>query len=161
MSGRPAAHWVCEQAEVVSRPAPSGTIEAPGADTVNGNAAGAAAGANGNAAGAAAGANGNAAGAAAGAVDRFADGVEDAARVIAGSLRSLRPPGDMPPLREWQTAIYDQLTGPTGVQPGADGDGGGPAAVLAGPAEVLTGATDEFTDALDTAADVLRRRLSG
>jgi hypothetical protein len=80
----------------------------------------------------------------------------------------------MPPLREWQTAIYDQLTGPAGgqlgadganavdgVQPGAEGDGGGPAAVLAGPAEVLTGATDEFTDALNTAADVLRRRLSG
>ncbi len=109
-----------------------------------------------------------------GAVGRFADGVEDAARVIAGSLRSLRPPGDMLPLREWQTAIYDQLSGPAGVhlgadganavdgiQPGADGDEGGPAADLARPAEVLTGATDEVTDALDTAADVLRRRLSG
>ena len=78
----------------------------------------------------------------------------------------------MPPLREWQTAIYDQLTGPAGGQLGADGanaldgvHGGGPTAVLAtvlaGPAEVLTGATDEFTDALNTAADVLRRRLSG
>ena len=121
--------------------------------------------------------NGSGAGAAIGPVDRFADGVEDAARVIAGSLRSLRPPGDMPPLREWQTAIYDQLTGPAGgqlgadgvdganavdgVRPGADGDEGGSAAVLAGPAEVLAGATDDFTDALDTAADVLRRRLSG
>ena len=70
-------------------------------------------------------------------------------RVIARSLRSLRPPGDMPPLREWQTAIYEQLTGP------------GPAAVLAGPAEALTGATDEFTVALDTAADVLHRRPCG
>ncbi len=176
MSGRPAATGVCEQAEIVSRPAPTGTIEARGADAVNGSGAGAAAGANGSGTGtgAAAGANGSGTGAAAGTVDRFADGVEDAARVIAGSLRSLRPPGDMPPLREWQTAIYDQLTGPAGVQPGADGanavdgiqpgadgDGGGPAAVLAGPAEVLTGATDELTDALDTAADVLRRRLSG
>ena len=32
--------------------------------------------------------------------------------MIAGSLRSLRPPGDMPPLRELQTAIYDQLSQP-------------------------------------------------
>jgi uncharacterized membrane protein YccC len=85
----------------------------------------------------------------AGAVDRFADGVEVAARVIAGSLRSLRPPGDMPPLREWQTAIYEQLLEPE-TEP-----------VLAGPAEVLAGGTDEFADALDTAADILRRRLSG
>ena len=84
----------------------------------------------------------------AGAVDRFADGVEDAARVIAGSLRSLRPPGDMPPLREWQTAVYEQLLEPE-TEP-----------VLAGPAEVLAGGTDEFADALDTAADILRRRLS-
>ena len=81
-------------------------------------------------------------------MDRFADGVEDAARVIAGSLRSLRPPGDMPPLREWQTAIYEQLLEPE-TEP-----------VLAGPAEVLAGGTDEFADALDTAADILRRRLS-
>ncbi len=163
ISGRPAAAEVCGQAEIVSRPPLTGTIEARGADAVNGSGAGAADAV-----------NGSGAGAAAGAADRFADGVEDAARVIAGSLRSLRPPGDMPPLREWQTAIYDQLTGPAGVQLGADGanavdgvqsgangDGGGPAAVLAGPADVLTGATDEFTDALDTAADVLRRRLSG
>jgi uncharacterized membrane protein YccC len=83
------------------------------------------------------------------AVDRFADGVEDAARVIAGSLRSLRPPGDMPPLREWQTAIYEQLLEPE-TEP-----------VLAGPAEVLAGGSDEFADALDNAADILHRRLSG
>jgi uncharacterized membrane protein YccC len=83
------------------------------------------------------------------AVDRFADGLEHAGRVIAGSLRSLRPPGDMPPLREWQTAIYEQL-----LEPEAE-------PVLAGPAEVLAGGTDEFADALDTAADILRRRLSG
>jgi len=69
------------------QPGPSRPV---GADAVNGSGSGPAAGA-----------NGTGAGAAAGAADRFADGVEDAARVIAGSLRSLRPPGDMPRLREW------------------------------------------------------------
>ncbi len=54
----------------------------------------------------------------AGAVSQFADGVETAGQVIAGSLRSLRPPGDMPPLRELQTAIYDQLSRPA-TTPGA------------------------------------------
>jgi len=93
--------------------------------------------------------SGTAGAGAAGPVDQFAHGVEGAARVIAGSLRSLRPPGDMPPLREWQTAIYEQLAGP------------GPEAGLAGPSEVLATGTDEFTDALDTAADALRRRLNG
>jgi len=81
------------------------------------------------------------------AADRFAGGGETAGRVIAGSLRSLRPPGDMPPLREMQTALYNQLTGP-----------GQPA--LAGPDAVLVAATDEFTDALDSAADILHRQLS-
>jgi uncharacterized membrane protein YccC len=80
------------------------------------------------------------------ATDQFADGAETAARVIAGSLRSLRPPGEMPPLRKMQTVLYDQLTGPG-------------QASLAGPDAVLVGATDEFTDALDSAADVLHRRL--
>jgi hypothetical protein len=81
------------------------------------------------------------------AADRFAGGGETAGRVIAGSLRSLRPPGDMPPLREMQTALYNQLRGP-----------GQPA--LAGPDAVLVAATDEFTDALDSAADILHRQLS-
>ena len=81
------------------------------------------------------------------AADRFAGGGDTAGRVIAGSLRSLRPPGGMPPLREMQTALYDQLTGP-----------GKPA--LAGPDAVLVAATDEFTDALNSAADILRRQLS-
>jgi hypothetical protein len=80
------------------------------------------------------------------ATDRFADGIQTAAQVIAGSLRSLRPPSDMPPLRELQTVIYEQLTGP-GQAP------------LTGLDTVLAGATDEFTDALDTAADILHRRL--
>jgi hypothetical protein len=84
--------------------------------------------------------------AAAAAADRFAGGGETAGRVIAGSLRSLRPPGNMPPLREMQTALYNQLTGP-----------GKPA--LAGPDAVLVAATDEFTDALDSAADILHRQL--
>jgi hypothetical protein len=80
------------------------------------------------------------------ATDRFADGIQTAAQAIAGSLRSLRPPSDMPPLREMQTVLYEQLTGP-GEAP------------LAGPDTVLAGATDEFTDALDSAADFLHRRL--
>jgi uncharacterized membrane protein YccC len=83
---------------------------------------------------------------AAASADRFADGVETAARVVAGSLRSLGAPGDMPPLRQMQTALYEQLTGP-GQAP------------LAGQDTVLSGFTDEFTDALDSAADLLRRRL--
>ncbi|MGA2825925.1 MAG: FUSC family protein [Streptosporangiaceae bacterium] len=94
-------------------------------------------------------------------VDQFADGVENAARVIAGSLRSLRPPGDMPPLRERQTAIYEQLTGAAMAAPAKGTAEAAVAAALAGPPEVLTGSTDEFTDALDTAADVLHRRLNG
>ena len=80
------------------------------------------------------------------ATDRFADAVQTAAEVIAGSLRSLRPPSEMPPLREMQTVLYEQLTGP-GKAP------------LAGPDTVLAGATDEFTDALDSVADILHRRL--
>ena len=84
---------------------------------------------------------------AAAAADRFAEGGETAGRVIAGALRSLRPPGGMPPLRELQTALYNQLTGP-GKR------------ALAGPDAVLAAATDEFTDALNSAADILHRQLS-
>jgi hypothetical protein len=80
------------------------------------------------------------------ATDRFADGIQTAAQVIGGSLRSLRPPSDMPPLREMQTVLYEQLTGP-GKTP------------LVGLDTVLAGATDEFTDALDSAADILHRQL--
>ena len=63
----------------------------------------------------------------AGAVSRFADGVETAGQVIAGSLRSLRPPGDMPPLRELQTAIYDQLSRPRTAAGAASRNGRDPA----------------------------------
>jgi len=86
--------------------------------------------------------------------DQFADGVEAAARVVAGSLRSLRPPASMPPLREFQSALYQEFT--------ADHDLPGDAAPPLGTAgldTVLVSATDEYTDAFDTAADVLRHRL--
>ena len=83
------------------------------------------------------------------AVDRFADGVEAAAAAIAGSLRSLRPPADLPPLRKMQTALYNQLNG--------SGSGVGK---LAGPGAVLIACTDEYTDVLDTAADLLRQGLA-
>jgi uncharacterized membrane protein YccC len=87
-------------------------------------------------------------------VDQFADGVEAAARVVAGSLRSLRPPADMPPLREFQSAIYQEFTDDQ------DGPGdGAPPLGRAGLDSVLVSATDEYTDAFDTAADVLRQRL--
>jgi len=89
-------------------------------------------------------------------VDQFADGVEAAARVVAGSLRSLRPPADMPPLREFQSAVYQEFTDDQ------DGRrGGAPPLGRAGLDSVLVSATDEYTDALDTAADVLRQRLGG
>ena len=88
------------------------------------------------------------------AVGKFADGVEAAAGIIAGSLRSLRPPADMPPLRELQSTIYNDLS-----EAGDHGAGHVPG--LAGPGPVLLSSTDEFTDAFDSAADILRRRLGG
>lgn len=84
------------------------------------------------------------------AVGKFADGVEAAARAVAGSLRSLRPPAGLPALRELQTTIYSDLNGA--------GDHVSP---LAGPATVLLSSTDEITDAFDSAGDILRRRLDG
>ncbi|HEY0716130.1 MAG TPA: FUSC family protein [Streptosporangiaceae bacterium] len=93
------------------------------------------------------------------AVDQFADAAERAAQVVAGALRSLRPPADMPPLRELQTAVYGEF-GPE--RNGTDPDGaaaGAPALGTAGLDTVLVSATDEYADALDTAAGVLRQRL--
>ncbi|MBV9795264.1 MAG: FUSC family protein [Actinobacteria bacterium] len=90
------------------------------------------------------------------AVDEFADGVDAAARVIAGSLRSLRPPADMPPLRELQSALYQEVTD--------DGQAAAHGAPPLGTADldtVLVSVTDEYTDAFATAADVLRQRLGG
>jgi hypothetical protein len=89
-------------------------------------------------------------------VDQFADGVEAAARVVAGSLRSLRPPADMPPLRELQSAVYQEITD---VSEESDAGAGAPPLGTAGLDTVLVGATDEYTDAFDTAAGVLRQRL--
>jgi uncharacterized membrane protein YccC len=95
-------------------------------------------------------------------VDRFADGVEASAHAIAGSLLILKPPAGLPPLREMQTALYNERRG------SADGSGGGGAegaaggcGGLAGPDTVLFRCTDEFTDAFDSAADILRRHLGG
>ena len=90
--------------------------------------------------------------------DRFADNIETAATAIAASLRALRPPIGLPPLREMQTALYHQLNG-SGHDPGT-GRGAQGADGLAGPTTVLIGTTDEYTDALDTAADILRRNLA-
>jgi uncharacterized membrane protein YccC len=87
-------------------------------------------------------------------VDQFADGVEAAARVVAGSLRSLRPPGDMPPLRELQSAVFQEFADDRD----APGDGAPPLG-RAGLDTVLVSATDEYTDALGIAADLLRQRL--
>ncbi len=88
------------------------------------------------------------------AVDQFADGVEAAARVVAGSLRSLRPPGDMPPLREFQSVLYQEFTADQDL-PG----NGAPPLGTAGLDTILVSTTDEYTDAFDTAADILRDRL--
>jgi len=79
------------------------------------------------------------------AADRFAGGGETAGRVIAGSLRSLRPPATCPRCGRCRPPST------TAHRPGKP--------TLAGPDAVLVAATDEFTDALDSAADILHRQL--
>jgi len=92
------------------------------------------------------------------AVDQYAEATERAAAVVAGALRSLRPPADMPPLRELQSTVYQDLTpGPT--DPGDPASPGPPPLGTAGLDTVLVSATDEYADAFDTAADVLRQRF--
>lgn len=89
------------------------------------------------------------------AADRFAEGIEASSGAIAGSLRSLRPPAGLPPLRELQTALqsaWDGASSPAGL--------GSPAGRGA-PTMTVPGAADEITDAFGTAADILRRRLGG
>jgi hypothetical protein len=86
-------------------------------------------------------------------VDRFADGVEASAQAIEGSLLALQPPASLPPLREIQVAIANELS--------ESGDAAERQARLAGPGSVLVRTTDEFADAFDSAADILRRRLGG
>jgi hypothetical protein len=97
-------------------------------------------------------------------VDRFADGVETSAHAIAGSLLILKPPASLPPLREMQTALYNELRGSPGGsgRDGAstEGDADG-CAGLADPDTVLFRCTDELTDAFDSAGDILRRHLGG
>jgi Fusaric acid resistance protein-like len=94
-----------------------------------------------------------------GTVDRFAVGMEAAAAAIAGSLRDLRPPGSLPPLRGMQAELYDDLSRPISDSSPSDGAGtrAGVGSGPAGPDAVLISATDEYTDALDSAADILRR----
>jgi uncharacterized membrane protein YccC len=104
-------------------------------------------------------------------VDRFADGVEASAQAIEGSLLALQAPATLPPLREVQLAIYNEVSGSAdgsaGGGPSGDGRGGNPAedaghrGRLAGPGSVLLSTTDELADAFDSAADILRRHLGG
>ena len=86
-------------------------------------------------------------------VDRFADGVEASAQAIEGSLLALQPPASLPPLREIQVALENELSG--------SGDDAGRRATLTGPPSVLVSTADELADAFDSAADILRRRLGG
>jgi uncharacterized membrane protein YccC len=110
------------------------------------------------------------------AITEYADATERAAAVVAGALRSLRPPADMPPLRELQSTVYQDFTpqlipagrrdagaGPGTADRDAAGDGDGVAAPALGTAgldTVLVSATDEYADAFSTAADILRQRFS-
>jgi uncharacterized membrane protein YccC len=93
-------------------------------------------------------------------VDRFAGGADAAARAIAGSLLTLKPPAGLPPLREMQTALFSQRRDSASGSDLDDGSVGG-CAGLTDPDSVLFHSTDEFTDAFDSAADILRRHLDG
>ena len=70
-------------------------------------------------------------------LERLAAGLETASGLMARSLRALRPPGRLPPLRELQTAITEPL----------DDD------------RVLLMTTDSIVDTVNTTADILRRSL--
>ena len=101
------------------------------------------------------------------AVNQFADAIMRAGAVVAGALRSLGAPTDMPPLRELQSAIYQEFTTDRDVPAQAvdgrtDGPDGSATPTLgtAGLGTVLVSATDEYADAFDTAADLLRQRFS-
>src|SRR6201996_7718542 len=94
------------------------------------------------------------------AVTEYAAATERAAAVVAGALRSLRPPADMPPLRELQSAVYQDFSADPAVPLEAAAGEVAPPLGTAGLETVLGRATDEYTDALDTAADVLRQRFS-
>jgi hypothetical protein len=70
-------------------------------------------------------------------LERLAAGLETASGLLATSLRALKPPGRLPPLRELQTAITEPL----------DDD------------RVLLRTTDSIVDTVNTTADILRRSL--
>jgi uncharacterized membrane protein YccC len=70
-------------------------------------------------------------------LERLAAGLETASGLLARSLRALKPPGRLPPLRELQTAITEPL----------DDD------------RVLLMTTDSIVDTVNTTADILRRSL--
>jgi hypothetical protein len=70
-------------------------------------------------------------------LDRLAAGLETASGLLAGSLRALKPPKRLPPLRELQTAITEPL----------DDD------------RVLLMTTDSIVDTVNTTADILHRYL--
>ena len=72
-------------------------------------------------------------------LDRLADGLTLATQELARSLRTMQPPGDLPPLRQLQSAVARE----------ADPE-----------ANILVAATDGLADATNTAADTLRRHLS-
>ena len=72
------------------------------------------------------------------ALDGLAAGLTEAAAILAGSLRAMRAPGPLPPLRQLQAAII----------PGPDAASG-----------ALFAATDALVDAVNTAGDILRRHL--
>jgi uncharacterized membrane protein YccC len=92
------------------------------------------------------------------AIDQYAEATERAGAVVAGALRSLRPPADMPPLRELQSTVYQNL-GPGPADQVGPASAGPPPLGTAGLDTVLVSATDEYADAFDTAADVLRQRF--
>ncbi|HEV2243812.1 MAG TPA: hypothetical protein VGR98_22420 [Streptosporangiaceae bacterium] len=72
-------------------------------------------------------------------LDRLAAGLGTASDVLARSLRALRPPGPLPPLRKLQAAVS--------AQPDAD--------------RVLLTTTDAIVDAVNSTTDILRRYLNG
>jgi uncharacterized membrane protein YccC len=72
-------------------------------------------------------------------LDRLAAGLGTASDVLARSLRALRPPGPLPPLRQLQAAVSRQ--------PGAD--------------RILLTTTDAIVDAVNSTTDILRRYLNG
>jgi uncharacterized membrane protein YccC len=72
-------------------------------------------------------------------LDRLAAGLGTASDVLAGSLRALKPPGPLPPLREFQAAVSGRP------------DAG----------RVLLTTTDAMVDAVNSTTDILRRYLNG